>query len=119
MEESIFGNGRTLIKCMNTVEACTGFFPTSMLKISLPEKVLQAYEAAVMRENLKSAKLENLVSCRSCQLQVEMPESSGSVLVCVACQAETCRYCGEESHIPLRCNEVEKKGKEDMKHLKK
>jgi hypothetical protein len=30
--------------------------------------------------------------------------------VCPYCQEETCKLCGEESHVPLRCSEVEKKG---------
>ena len=114
MEESVFGNGRTLIKCMNTSEVCAGYFTTGTLKSSLPEKVLKAYDDALIKENLKNAKLENLVSCRVCQLQVEMPESSGSVLTCMVCNVDTCRYCGEDSHIPLRCSEVEKKSKSDV-----
>jgi hypothetical protein len=39
-----------------------------------------------------------------------MPEGS-SVFVCPnsECGAETCRHCGEEAHVPLKCSEVEKK----------
>jgi hypothetical protein len=32
------------------------------------------------------------------------------VAVCFYCNKETCRLCGEASHVPLRCSEVEKKG---------
>jgi len=116
VEETVFGNGSTRVKCMNTSEECNGFFNDVMLRASLPLKVLQAYDAAVARENLKG--LENIVQCFDCGLQVEMPEGSGTVLSCQECGAETCRLCGEEAHIPLRCNEVEKKSMYDaVKHV--
>lgn len=111
VEESVFGNGRSLIKCMNTMEACDGFFTQAMLRLSLPVKIMSAYDDLLAKDNLKNAQLTNLVTCPGCQLQVEMPENAGSVLVCIRCHLETCRYCGEENHVPLRCSEVEKKSK--------
>ena len=39
-----------------------------------------------------------------------MSDDAGIVLHCLNCSKETCKLCGEQSHIPLRCNEVEKKG---------
>lgn len=45
-------------------EACEGFFMESMLQMSLPDKILQAYNSAVAKETLKSAQVKNLVSCR-------------------------------------------------------
>jgi transcription elongation factor Elf1 len=33
----------------------------------------------------------------------------GNVATCYYCGKETCRLCGEVSHVPLRCAEVEKK----------
>jgi hypothetical protein len=98
-----------VIKCMCTTETCPGIFSELMLRKSLPAKVMVAYDKAVARENLKD--VPNLVACRECGLQVVMQESDGSVLSC-ECGVETCRLCGEDSHIPLKCSEVVKqKGK--------
>ena len=35
--------------------------------------------------------------------------------VCMYVCMQTCKLCGEESHIPLRCNEVEKKSDTDRR----
>lgn len=46
-----------------------------------------------------------------------MPNQDDKVFKCQNpnCLKESCRFCKEESHIPLRCNEVEKKGKRDLR----
>lgn len=111
VEESVFGTGKAVVTCMSTSEACDGFFAESMLRKSLPDKVMRAYDDAIAKLSLKGAAIANLVTCRACQMQVEMPEEAGSVLVCSSCGVDTCRHCGEESHVPLRCSEVEKKSK--------
>ena len=50
-----------------------------MLEASLPQQVFAKYQDAVTREVIKSAKIENLISCRQCNLQVEMAADAGSV----------------------------------------
>lgn len=114
VEQSLFGDGKTVIKCMCTTENCTGVFSEFMLRMSLPEKVYSNYQEAAARDAVKAAKID-LVSCFKCQYQVEFHESAGSVLTCPQCTGSTCRLCGEESHIPLKCSEVEKKAQTDKR----
>lgn len=49
-------------------------------------------------------------SCPKCELMFEIP-SDVNFFVCPIedCTYEVCRHCGELPHIPLRCDEVEKK----------
>ena len=63
-----------------------------------------------MRDVLKAAALA-LVTCYRCGFQCEMSEAAGVLMHCpmANCQAITCRNCGEEGHVPLRCDENEKK----------
>jgi len=115
VEETVFGNGKSHVKCITSESpACEGFFPDSMLKQALPEATYQKYQEAVARDVVSGAKI-SLVTCCKCSLQVELEESAGTVLVCPGCSTETCRLCGEESHIPLRCSEVEKKTQTDAR----
>eukprot|EP01039_Chlorochromonas_danica_P006965 gene6965-7706_t len=109
-EQTVFGNGRSHLQCMNTTgDPCSGYFPDSMLQLALPPKVWEKYSEALTRDALKAAQLDDLVVCHDCQLQVEMPEEAGNILTCPECHKRTCRLCGEEAHIPLKCSEVEKK----------
>ncbi len=94
---------------MNSSEVCDGFFTESMLRLSLPSKIMKAYDDAVCKETLKIAQIDDIVTCRACQFQVELPESAGILLICPKCKVETCRLCGDEGHVPLKCSEVEKK----------
>lgn len=108
VEETVFGNGKSHVKCITSETNCEGFFPDSMLRQALPETTFQKYQEAVARDVVSGAQIP-LVTCCKCSLQVELEESAGIVLVCPSCTQETCRLCGEEAHIPLRCSEVEKK----------
>ncbi len=46
-----------------------------------------------------------------------MSNDVGNILNCLSCYKSTCKLCGEESHIPLRCNEVEKKCNEFILYI--
>lgn len=111
-EQTVFGNGQSVLKCMNSsgAEQCPGVFTETMLRQSLPEKVLAKYSEAQMRDVLKGAEIDDLVSCHNCDFQASMGEDAGKVLHCPMCDLDTCRECGEVAHIPLKCSEVEKKG---------
>ena len=109
-ETTLFANGKTELKCMNTLDDCAGIFSEHMLKRSLSEKVFAKFNEAIARDAIKAAKIDGLVSCHRCQYQCEMLENAGLILICPSCTASTCRLCGEESHVPLRCEENEKKG---------
>ena len=107
-EQTVFGDGKSVLKCMDS-GGCTGYFPDSMLKYALPEKTFGKYQEQLARDAIKAAKLE-IISCHACNFQVEMAAEAGSVLRCPQCSKDTCRLCGEVSHVPLKCSEVEKKG---------
>lgn len=61
-------------------------------------------------EEIRSAGIDNLVQCPACNYAVIMPDNQVKVITCANtdCGKQTCRLCGEESHIPLSCDEVEK-----------
>lgn len=111
IEQTIFGDGRSVIKCMNTEgEVCQGYFSDEMIRLSLSEKVFTKYSEQLARDALKAAKIDNLKTCHNCQLQVEINPDVGIVMTCPNCYKNTCVECGDEAHVPLKCNEVEKKG---------
>jgi TRIAD3 protein (E3 ubiquitin-protein ligase RNF216) len=69
-EQTVFGDGRSQLKCMNSSgEGCVGFFPDSMLRSCLPEKVLEKFNEAQARDAVKAADL-SLITCHECKLQV-------------------------------------------------
>eukprot|EP01035_Chromulina_nebulosa_P017698 gene17698-23288_t len=116
VETTVFGDGRSHISCMNTGrDACEGYFPESMLKNSLSDVVFKKFQEAMVKDAIKGAKLENMCTCYDCSMQVEMADDAGNVMVCPSCGKETCKLCGDESHIPLRCEEVEKKGQTEVR----
>lgn len=111
VETTVFGEGRSQIKCMNTSSGgCSGYFPESMLAVCLPEATYSKFQQAIARDAIKCAKLEFMCKCHNCETEVQLPESN-NIMCCPSCGKETCAKCGEESHVPLRCEEVEKKGK--------
>jgi hypothetical protein len=62
--------------------------------------------------------LSNDVTCMSGFLSlVVIDDPNLRVFRCLnqECLKETCRVCGESNHIPLRCDEVEKKDELDMR----
>eukprot|EP01038_Epipyxis_sp_PR26KG_P004726 gene4726-6631_t len=108
VEQTVFGDNKSVVKCLNTAEKCDGTFTDFMLRCALPPKTYEKFQEAIMRDAIKAAGL-NLVSCYHCQMQVEMTNSAGNILYCPSCRKETCRLCKEPSHVPLKCSEVEKK----------
>lgn len=46
--------------------------------------------------------------CPKCDFQAALPETE-LIFHCPLCKYQSCQKCGEEAHIPLRCEEVEKK----------
>jgi len=113
-EEKVFGNGdlggdgSTELQCMH-MDGCKSFFSRDSLQKSLSDKVMAKYDelqASLVLE--KAGLMSELVKCPQCDFQASLPESE-KILECPQCGFESCRLCGEESHIPLRCEEVEKK----------
>lgn len=118
IESMVFGGTKIAypLKCMNSINKCPGFFTEVMIEKALQKtpKILAKYNETMFHDNLMKSEL-SLVSCYHCQSQYEMADDSGNVLHCPSCHASTCRLCGEESHIPLKCSEVEKKSQTEKR----
>ena len=115
-EQTVFGGGRSDIKCMNTQEECTGTFSESMLSLVLSDKALAKYSESLARDALEAAKIDFLIKCHKCEMQYDMTDYPGDILRCPSCDSKTCRHCGVESHYPLKCEEVEKEGETANRH---
>jgi len=114
-EQTLFGDGRTQLKCMCTTETCTGHFSERTLAVALPPQVLAKLEEAITKKMIAEANLEDIITCHSCSLQVELPMDAGKVLTCPKCAKQTCRDCKDEAHVPLKCSEVERKAQKDTR----
>lgn len=112
-EEEVFGKSKSVLKCMwhdhSSGENCQFGFPQSQLTKALPPKVREKLDEAQFLEDLEKANIPNLIKCPKCNYQAILPETE-STFVCPQpeCKFRSCRYCQEESHFPLACNEVEK-----------
>lgn len=118
-EERVFGNndlggkGSIELRCMDT-SGCESWFSRDQLEKSLSSRVMKKYDELQAAIVLEKAGLDGLCKCPQCEFQASLPESE-SVFRCPQCDFESCRKCGEASHIPLRCNEVEKKVQTDAR----
>mmetsp|Transcript_11166 Transcript_11166/g.20907 ORF Transcript_11166/g.20907 Transcript_11166/m.20907 type:complete len:703 (+) Transcript_11166:80-2188(+) len=118
-EERVFGNndlggkGSTELRCMDT-SGCDSWFSRDQLEKSLSSRVMKKYDELQAAIVLEKAGLDGLCKCPQCEFQASLPESE-AVFRCPSCDFESCRKCGEPSHIPLRCNEVEKKTQTDAR----
>ena len=112
-EERVFGEGKSKLNCIATTESCAGWFVDAMLQKSLAPKTYNKLQEAIANDAIKAANLDNMVTCYECSYQCELPE--GNIMVCPSCRSETCKFCGDREHIPLRCEEVEKKSAQDVR----
>jgi TRIAD3 protein (E3 ubiquitin-protein ligase RNF216) len=90
------------------MSGCQSFFSRDQLSKSLSAKVMKKYDELQTTLVLEKAGLNDICKCPKCDFQASLAESE-KVFQCPSCAYESCRMCGEESHIPLRCEEVEKK----------
>jgi hypothetical protein len=73
VEQTVFGDGRSVLKCMNTTgDVCEGHFSDEMIGRSLSAQVFAKYSEAQTRDALKAAKIDNLMACYNCTLQVPL-----------------------------------------------
>lgn len=119
-EEQIFGAGNlginratkeaaTEIMCMFE-DGCPSGFSVESLQKALPEKSLAKYNELQFHAAIEKACMDDLITCPKCDFQAVLPLTE-MVFRCPVeeCGFESCRKCREEAHIPLRCEEVEKK----------
>ncbi|XP_024395711.1 uncharacterized protein [Physcomitrium patens] len=111
VEESTFGGSQACssLACMDT-SGCEEYFPWSEVKRALPSDVFAKYEQRQAEDAVVQAKLTGLVYCPFCNMPWEV-DPGLRVLKCAneRCQKQaSCVNCREPSHIPLRCEEVER-----------
>ncbi|CAK9201731.1 unnamed protein product [Sphagnum troendelagicum] len=109
VEEFTFGGLQTIgpLVCMDT-EGCTESFPASEVRRALPAEILSKYEQRQAEDAVARAELPGLVYCPFCNTPWQVdPELR--VLKCGACEKASCILCRDPDHLPLRCEEVEKK----------
>ncbi|GBG83489.1 hypothetical protein CBR_g37201 [Chara braunii] len=115
VEEHTFGalNAVGGLRCMS-FKGCDEYFPWSEVRRALSPKVLAKYEQRQAEDSVSKALLEDLVWCPFCSFPVEL-EPDQRVLDCPECKKSSCRLCKEPSHVPLTCEEVEKKSETNVR----
>jgi E3 ubiquitin-protein ligase RNF216 len=130
--QALLDSGKTNLKCL--YPGCTyGFAPSEMRRF-LDNRTYEFYQRRVQAEELlavcwqfsRSASqdlqaltmallwqvgINNLVACPFCDFACINENDQDRVFRCLnpKCMKESCRLCKEENHVPLRCDEVEKK----------
>ncbi|XP_025831279.1 uncharacterized protein LOC108735577 isoform X2 [Agrilus planipennis] len=109
--EVAFGEGKLQFPCLST---CTSEFSLQTLQNVLNPKIFSKIALKKQVEEVKAAGIEDIESCPFCDF-VSIPAKEDKLFRCLnpSCMKESCRECKEPSHVPLRCEEVEKD--EDVK----
>jgi len=111
--EEVLGSGKTTLRCYTS--GCNfSFTPSEMAKF-LPKKTLEYFQKRQQEEELNQVDIPGLEKCPFCPYAVIIENQDDKIFHCANCKKDSCRLCKEESHIPLRCNEVEKKQSRDMR----
>jgi len=101
------GDSKSAISCLTS---CGEDIPMAVLQLVLPNTMFSKLVQRRQMEEVQAAGLEDLVQCPACSFATIMPDPGDKVIICgnQECGKHTCRLCGEESHLPLSCDEVEK-----------
>ncbi|XP_046391105.1 uncharacterized protein LOC124159377 [Ischnura elegans] len=105
--EVIIGDGKSSFPCMHG--DCKAEFSLSTLQGILAPSTFGKLVMRLQAEEVNAAGIEGLEICPSCPYST-IPAPEDKVFKCLnpECMKETCRICKEQSHIPLKCEEVEK-----------
>merc|ERR1719318_1631074 len=108
------GDGKTIIECLGHCQEEIGW---QELQKALAPNVLSKLLQRRQAEEVGAAGLDSLVTCPFCPYQTIMENVDDRILACrnPDCGRESCRLCKEPSHVPLRCDEVEKKDEEEAR----
>ncbi|XP_050295056.1 uncharacterized protein LOC126735155 [Anthonomus grandis grandis] len=99
------GDGLTTFPCCND---CDSQFNLYVLQLALPQNIFEKLVLKIQSNELKKANLEGLEMCPFCDfVSVTVEENKTFKCQNDDCLKESCRLCKHESHIPLRCNEIE------------
>ncbi|KAK4328200.1 hypothetical protein Pmani_001322 [Petrolisthes manimaculis] len=113
-EEEI-GQGRTTFRCLEG--SCKAEFSLSTLKNLMKPSVFSNILERKQLEEIAAAGIEDLVACPFCNFQTIMPDKEDKVFKCLnpECMKDSCRFCQEPNHVPLRCEEVERQHQMDAR----
>jgi len=102
-----FGEDKAVLSCL---VKCGAALPLSGVQPVISAAMLVKLQQKKQAEEVRLAGLEDLVQCPACSYSVCMPDPADKVIYCgnPDCKRETCRLCGEQNHVPLSCDEVEK-----------
>ncbi|CAH1128313.1 unnamed protein product [Ceutorhynchus assimilis] len=105
--EVAFGDGKINFPCLS--DGCNEVFSLQMLQNVLDPKLFSKIAQKQAVAEVKAAGLEDLESCPFCDF-ANIPAPEDKIFRCLNpdCMKESCRLCKEPSHLPLRCDEVEK-----------
>lgn len=103
-----FGEGKLDFPCLSN---CNSEFSLQTLQTVLSPKLFSKIAQKKTLEEIKAAGISELEFCPFCDFAT-IPAEGYSVFTCLNpdCMKESCRSCKEPSHIPLRCDEIEKDG---------
>jgi len=116
VDEIIFGvlraHANGSLSCMNIYPCKQSILLPEIRKV-IPNDVLEKYEYRVAQAVVEEARIENLVYCPFCNIPYEI-DKCVQVLDCPnpKCLKSSCIQCKKVSHLPLRCEEVDKKSAE-------
>jgi TRIAD3 protein (E3 ubiquitin-protein ligase RNF216) len=103
------GEGKIGLTCLGQ---CDDIFDLSTLQRALNADVFSKWIKKIQLAEVEKADIEGLERCPFCEFATIMDTSpeENKVFHCQDpdCGRESCRLCHELSHIPLRCEEVEK-----------
>ncbi|XP_065160096.1 E3 ubiquitin-protein ligase RNF216-like isoform X2 [Atheta coriaria] len=104
--EILFAENNLAFPCLLR---CGADFTLEILQACLTPKIFCKIAKRKQLEEVKAAGIEDLEICPFCDF-ASIPSAADKVFKCLnpECMKETCRLCKEPSHIPLRCDEVEK-----------
>jgi len=104
----IIGRTGTKFPCLDS-SGCKFEFTLQEIKKFLPAIVFEKHVQRIQEEEIRQAQIPDLVTCPYCPYSVIITNKDDKVFKCNSCKKESCILCKEESHIPFRCNEIEKK----------
>ncbi|KAI4471115.1 ubiquitin conjugating enzyme 7 interacting protein-related [Holotrichia oblita] len=104
--EILFGEGKLDFPCL---QDCGSAFSLQTLKNVLSPKMFSKMAQRKQLEEVKAAGIEELEMCPFCDFAT-IPAPGDKLFRCLnpECMKESCRECKEPSHVPLRCDEIEK-----------
>ncbi|KAF5294533.1 hypothetical protein FQR65_LT10725 [Abscondita terminalis] len=104
--EVAFGEGKVDFACLTN---CSAYFSFQVLQAVLKPKVFSTITLKKQVQEVKAAGIEDLETCPFCDF-VTIPDRQDKLFRCLnpTCMKESCRQCKEPSHVPLRCDEIEK-----------